>query len=105
LTSLQFVHTLSVVRVEWDDRKNEQNLRKHGLDFADAQEIFDCPMLVRLDIREDYGEDRWVGIGVTQGRVVVLVFTERDDGQTIRIISLRKAQRHEREGYEKHLSH
>lgn len=94
-----------MVRVEWDERKNEHNIRRHGLDFADAREIFDSPMLLRLDTREDYGEDRWVGIGVIKGRVVVLVFTERDDGRTIRIISLRKAQRHEREGYEKYLSH
>jgi hypothetical protein len=93
------------VRFEWDGRKNEENIRKHGLDFEDAPEIFDSPMLVRLDIREDYGEERWVGIGVTRGRTVVVVFTERDDGETIRIISLRKAKRYEREGYEGNFPH
>jgi len=93
------------VRFEWDERKNEENIHKHGLDFEDASEIFDSPMLVRLDSRKDYGEDRWSGIGVTQGRAVVVVFTERDDGETIRIISLRKALRHERKAYEKTLSH
>jgi uncharacterized protein len=93
------------VRFEWDERKNEENIRKHGFDFEDAPEIFEFPMLVRLDDREDYGEDRWSGVGVTQGRIVVVVFAEKDDGETIRIISLRKAMRHEREAYGKIISH
>jgi uncharacterized protein len=95
----------SSVRFKWDERKNEQNIRKHGLDFADAPEIFDSPMLVRLDDRMDYGEDRWTGVGVTHGRIVVVVFTERDDGEVIRIISLRRAIKHERESYEKSIAH
>ncbi len=93
------------MRFEWDEWKNEQNIRKHGLDFADAPEIFNAPMLVRLDDRMDYGEDRWLGVGVSHGRGVVVVFTERDDGEVIRIISLRRAMKHEREGYEKTLAH
>lgn len=93
------------MRFEWDERKNEENIRKHGLDLGDAEEVFDSPMLVRLDDRRDYGEDRWSGIGVAQGRTVVVVFTERDDGETIRIISLRKALTYERNDYEKSLSH
>lgn len=94
-----------MMRFEWDGRKNEEILRKHGLDLQDAPEIFDSPMLVWLDDRADYGEDRWVGLGMILGRVVVVVYTELDDGETIRIISLRKAQRHEREKYKKALSH
>jgi uncharacterized protein len=93
------------VRFEWDGRKNRENIRKHGLDFEDAREMFDHPMLVRPDTREDYGEERWTGIGLILGRAVVVVFTERDNGTTIRIISLRKATRNEREDYEKALSH
>jgi uncharacterized protein len=62
-------------------------------------------MLVWLDDRAEYGEDRWVGVGMTRSRIVVVVYTERDDGETIRIISLRKALRHERERYKKALSH
>jgi uncharacterized DUF497 family protein len=94
-----------MVRFEWDEWKNDDNIRKHGLDFEDAREIFDSPMLVRLDTREDYGEDRWIGIGTIFGRTVVVIFTERDNGETIRIISLRKATRNEHEDYEKVLSH
>jgi len=93
------------VRFEWDERKNEENIRKHNLDFEDAPEIFESPMLVRLDTREDYGEDRWSGVGIIHGLIVAVAFTERDDGETIRIISLRKAVRHEREAYKKALSH
>ncbi|WP_246628652.1 BrnT family toxin [Methylomagnum ishizawai] len=54
---------------EWDDHKNSINIAKHGFDFADASRIFDAPMCVGLDRREDYGEDRWVGIGCLDGRV------------------------------------
>jgi len=87
------------VRFEWDERKNKTNIRKHALDFADAWEVFTGPMLVALDDREDYGEDRWIGIGMLRAYVVVVVFTERGE-DTIRIISLRKALTHERTRYE-----
>ncbi|MEP7356411.1 MAG: BrnT family toxin [Anaerolineales bacterium] len=85
---------------DWDAQKNEINLRKHGLDFSDAWEVFTEPMLVALDDREDYGEDRYIGIGMLRSRAVVVLYTERDD-DTIRIISLRKALTHERKQYEK----
>ena len=87
---------------EWDERKNESNISKHGFDFADADRIFNLPMLVFYDDRQDYGEDRLVGIGLLDGRVVVLVYTEPDE-ETIRIISLRKALSHERKRYEQYL--
>lgn len=93
------------MRFEWDERKNEENIRKHGFDFADAPDIFDSPMLVLLDNRKDYGEDRWIGVGRLHGKVVVVVFTERDDREITRIISLRKATKQEQQGYEKTLAH
>ena len=86
----------------WDEPKNESNIRKHGLDFADAHRIFASPVLVARDEREEYGEERWVGIGLLDLRAVVVVFSEPDE-RTIRIISLRKALRHERERFEEHL--
>ena len=58
----------------WDEQKNESNIGKHGLDFADARHVFDAPMLVALDERGDYGEDRWIGIGLLDGRVVAIAF-------------------------------
>ncbi len=87
---------------EWDERKNASNLAKHGFDFADAPRIFDLPMVVDLDVREAYGEDRWAGIGLLDGRVVVIVYTESSE-QIIRIISLRKALSHERKRYEQYI--
>jgi len=84
---------------EWDEQKNRTNISKHGLDFADAWEIFVAPILTVLDDREDYGEDRWIGIGLLKSRVVVVIYTERGE-DNIRIISLRKALTHERLRYE-----
>ncbi len=89
------------MRFEWDEAKNQVNLRKHGFDFADAEEMFHGPLLIRPDTGEDYGEDRWIGIGLIGGRRLAFVaFTERPEG-TIRIISLRRADHDEREEYEK----
>jgi hypothetical protein len=87
------------VNFEWDEQKNAANIQKHGFDFADAWEIFESPMLTALDTREDYGEERWIGIGFLRERIIVVVFTERKDN-TIRIISLRKALKHERIKFE-----
>ena len=77
------------MRFEWDDEKNKSNIRKHGFDFADAWEIFEAPLLAGLDDREDFGEDRWIGIGSLSGQIIVVVFTERD-AETIRLISFSK---------------
>ncbi len=85
---------------EWDDRKNAINIQKHGIDFADAWEIWEGPMLTALDDRFEYDEDRWVGLGLLRSRVVVVVWAERDE-ETIRIISVRKALTHERVEYER----
>jgi len=59
-------------------------------------------MSVLFDERQDYGEDRLVGIGLLDGRVVVVVYTEPDE-ETIRIISLRKSLSHKRKYYEQYL--
>jgi hypothetical protein len=52
------------------------------------------------DLRKDYGENRWTGIGTIRGRTAVVAFTERGP-DTIRVISLRKATHRERKQYEK----
>ena len=86
-------------KFEWDEQKNQANIKKHGLDFGDAYKVFEYPMLVNLDDREDYGEERWTGIGLMDTRVVVIAFTEPEEG-TIRAISFRKATSNERKRYE-----
>ena len=90
------------MRFEWDDDKQAENLRKHGIDLADAEAVFQHPCLTWLDTREDYGEERWCSLGMLQGRVVVLVYTERPP-DIVRVISLRKATRRERTRYEQFL--
>lgn len=90
------------MKFEWDRQKNPANIAKHNLDFADADRMFKLPLRIALDEWQDYGEDRWIGIGMLDGRVVVVVFTEPDE-QTIRIISLRKALPYERKRYEQYL--
>jgi|ERR1700676_808627 len=87
-------------RFEWDEKKNRQNINKHGFDFVDAEKMFRGVLFVDVDTREDYGEVRWIGIGMIRDRTAVVVFTERTS-DTIRIISLRKASRRESEQYEK----
>jgi hypothetical protein len=87
------------VRFECDEKKRAENIRKHGLDFADARQIFEAPMLVDMDKREDYDETRFIGVGFLKNIIVVIVFTE-PDAERIRVISLRKALKYERERFE-----
>jgi len=88
------------MKFEWDEAKNHANMRKHAFDFADAEEMFRGVLVVEADTREDYGERRWIGLGVVRGRLAHLVFAERDL-EIIRIISLRKATSREQKEYEK----
>jgi len=88
------------MKIEWDEDKSRSNIGKHGFHLAEAVEMFSGPLLVRPDTREDYGEVRWIGSGMIQGRLAFVAFAERPDG-TVRIISLRRATREERKEYEK----
>ncbi|MCA1974525.1 MAG: BrnT family toxin [Caenispirillum sp.] len=77
------------MRYIWDEAKRQANLKKHGLDFADAPSVFAGPMVLIEDSRADYGEQRMIGIGLLDCLVVLIVHVETDG--TIRIISMRKA--------------
>ena len=92
--------TMTFDKFEWDEAKNRANLQKHGLDFADAEEMFRGGLFYEPDTREDYGEKRWTGLGMIRGRIAHVVFVERG-AETIRVISLRKASRRECKEYEK----
>jgi uncharacterized protein len=85
---------------EWDEAKNRSNIQKHGLDFTDAEEMFRAVLVVEPETREDYGEKRWIGIGAIRGRTTAVIFTELAP-ETIRVISLRRADHEERKEYEK----
>jgi len=84
---------------EWHDAKAEANLEAHGVSFDLATTVFKDPFAVeRLDDREDYGEQRFVIIGMAEGHVVLFVaYSER--GERIRIISARRATQHEQDDY------
>ncbi len=86
----------------WHEDKRRANLKKHGVDFRDAAAMFAGPVWVELDAREDYREDRFRGLGLIKGRLMVVVFTETASGK-IRIISLRKAKKHEQEKFDREI--
>ena len=83
--------------ITWDEDKRRKNIVKHGIDFVGADTIFDQPMLTREDDREHYGEQRLQSLALLEGRVVFVVWTERESGT--HIISIRKADKHERKIY------
>jgi uncharacterized DUF497 family protein len=87
---------------EWDKKKNAANRKKHGISFGEAKEIFDGPVLTRLDNRREYGETRRISIGALSDAVVIVV-AHTDRAGKIRIISARKANRNEREVYYEYL--
>ena len=90
------------MRFEWDEEKNRMNVQKHGINFNDVIGLFDHPMIVHLDVRHDYEENRWIGIGMMKHHFAVVVYTERM-GDVIRIISARKANKREVRHYVKNI--
>ncbi|MCI0697274.1 BrnT family toxin [candidate division KSB1 bacterium] len=86
----------------WDEKKRKTNVRKRGLDFADAEMVFAGATFTFEDDRFDYGEQRFITIGLLRGIVVVIAHTEGDE--TVRIISMRKATKHEQEIFFESLS-
>lgn len=86
---------IAVSSFEWDEEKNRSNLEKHGIDFGDAVEIFEGPILLYRSDRNH--EERWVAIGKSNNHVIAVIFTRRSD--IIRIISARSARKNEKESY------
>ena len=89
----------------WDEKKNRENIRRHGIDFRDVTDMFNHPMLIRLDRRQDYGEDRWIGVGLLKDTPAVVVYVEWEDEGTIRIISARKATTYENDEFHQRIPH
>lgn len=89
------------MRFEWDRRKSAANLEKHGLAFEDADTVFAGKCVTFLDDRMDYGEERYLTLGLLMGRVVIIAHTVR--GSVTRIISMRKANEREKAIYQKRL--
>jgi uncharacterized protein len=86
------------MELEWDAAKRRANYAKHGLDFRDAEKVFQGITLTAEDNRQDYGEKRFISLGLLEDMVVVVVYTARSE--KIRIISMRKANQREKKAYE-----
>lgn len=83
---------------EWDPTKAETNLRKHGVTFLKAMEVFqDAFRQDQPDTLNDYDEERWITLGRVEHAVLHVVSTRR--GENIRLISARKATRNEQRIY------
>lgn len=80
---------------EWDEDKKNSNLVKHGIDFEDAIEVFDGPLLLRRSDR--HNEERWLAIGFLEERLIAVAFTRR--ANILRIISARRARKNEERAY------
>lgn len=96
-----FCHYLSAVRFEWDETKRLANIKRHGIDFAELEILFEGLTVTMLDDRIDYGEGRFVTLGLLNGVALVVVHTENDEA--IRIISARKATKYEERNYFKEI--
>jgi uncharacterized protein len=85
-----------MISFEWDEQKRLANLEKHGLDFFDVVEVFEAP---HIEVPSTYSgkEERFLAIGLLEGRYVTIVFTTRSE--SIRIISFRRARHEERQKY------
>ncbi len=90
---------------EWHKAKAEANLCAHGVSFDLAKTVFKDPFAIeRLDDREDYGEARFVMIGMAEGNILLFVaYTERknrkNNNESIRLISARRATQDEQDDY------
>ena len=80
---------------QWDAGKNRANLRKHGIDFDEAVEIFYAPHLLRRSRHQS--EERWIAVGEAENRMIAVIFTWR--GDEVRIISARRARKDEKRAY------
>jgi uncharacterized DUF497 family protein len=87
------------VRIEFDPAKDEVNRAKHGMSLQAAVDFDWDTAIEREDDRFDYGEVRFVAIGLIDSRLHVMVFSDGSNEDTVRVISLRAAEKHEMRFY------
>ena len=87
------------LKFEWHEAKAAANWQAHGVSFELATTVFKDPFAIELvDDREDYGETRFLTLGMAEGQVLLYVaYTERED--RIRLISARRATQYEQDEY------
>jgi uncharacterized DUF497 family protein len=96
---------LAPVRIEWDSKKNEINIKKYGISFEQVKEVFHDPLHIsKLDKGFNYLEERWITIGSTvKGEIVVADSFFSDEGEeVIKLISAQRVTSKERAQYEKY---
>lgn len=88
-------------RVEWDPRKAETNLRKHGIGFEVAMFVFDDPLIYEVEEGDAYGEARYGAVGEVRGRLLFVAYTTYAENgeEVVRLISARKATAQEHRAY------
>lgn len=91
------------MQFDWDDAKAFSNLRKHGVDFEAACDVFGDALALTVPNSIVFGEERWSSVGLVSGRLLYVVFTANESGgeELVRIITARKATRQERRDYER----
>ena len=89
------------IRFEWDDNKNRENMRKHAVPFEEAQTVFLDENAIRFfDPDHSQNEDRFIMLGMSfKLRVLVVCHCYRKNDTVIRIVSARKADKHEAKNY------
>ena len=86
------------VKIAFDPVKRENILVRRGLDLASAGELLAGACLTEADDRFDYGEERWISLGLLNGEIVACVWTDQED-EIVRIITMWKATAREQERY------
>lgn len=89
------------MRITFHAEKRRRTLAERGLDFADAEKVFEGPQYLMADERRDYGEPRYQTVGYLNETMVMVVWTPR--GDDLHVISMRKCNERERERFRIHL--
>lgn len=90
------------MQFEWDEAKRQQILTERGIDLLDAALIFENQVITRIDNRRDYGEVRYISLGMVDGHCYVVVHTDRVG--VVRLITAWKGGRHDRKEYAKRIA-
>lgn len=91
------------MQYEWDPKKKQANLKKHGVSFEDAKEALNCGLVIALKEDSDSGEERYVYLGICKKLNILVVVVAYPEEEITRIISARKANKKERKFYEAQL--
>jgi uncharacterized protein len=101
LTRETFVHTVTLMDIDWDPKKAEVNLREHHVSFAEAATVLTDDYALTREDPDSIGEQRFISLGMSAtGALLVVVYTHREP-DIYRLISSWKANKPQRKQYEK----